>query len=224
LGSSSAKYSFCQSRLTVVIQIVAPKSSATFWESKLSHLGTTDPLFETSPLLLTWQDESSRTVLKFPSMALPSNLLAHIVDVHCHPTDGLISDESMRNLHITLLAQSTRSGDQRFTPSRIGARSSALSTRIFVSGWCAIYRYPIRTRSSLALVRQFSCLLYPACAHTQNNQDTIRGSHIRYLSNPYLQNMNITSSYLETPRPHLNPLKIMLFSKNLFLFFQNLSR
>ncbi|KAJ7293052.1 TatD DNase family Scn1 [Mycena rebaudengoi] len=46
-------------------------------------------------------------------MALPSNLLAHIVDVHCHPTDGLISDESMRNLHITLLAQSTRSGDQR---------------------------------------------------------------------------------------------------------------
>ncbi|KAJ7459172.1 hypothetical protein B0H11DRAFT_181115 [Mycena galericulata] len=45
--------------------------------------------------------------------ALPANVLRHVVDVHCHPTEApFISAESMENLEITVCAMSTHQGDQ----------------------------------------------------------------------------------------------------------------
>ncbi|GLB35823.1 putative DNase family Scn1 [Lyophyllum shimeji] len=44
----------------------------------------------------------------------PPNVLEHIVDVHCHPTDApSISLESMARLHITICAMSTMESDQQ---------------------------------------------------------------------------------------------------------------
>lgn len=45
---------------------------------------------------------------------LPSNdILQHVVDVHCHPTDApLILPESMDRLQITVCAMATRQSDQ----------------------------------------------------------------------------------------------------------------
>ncbi|KAJ3763123.1 hypothetical protein EV360DRAFT_34176 [Lentinula raphanica] len=50
-----------------------------------------------------------------PSIELPSSeVLQHLVDVHCHPTDApLISSESMHNLDITICAMSSKASDQR---------------------------------------------------------------------------------------------------------------
>ncbi|THV07458.1 Metallo-dependent hydrolase [Dendrothele bispora CBS 962.96] len=42
-----------------------------------------------------------------------SDLLRHVIDVHCHPTDAsLISPESMENLSITICAMSSNQSDQ----------------------------------------------------------------------------------------------------------------
>lgn len=48
-------------------------------------------------------------------MVPPSpDVLSHIVDVHCHPTDALegVSDTSMDRLKITVCAMSTMPSDQ----------------------------------------------------------------------------------------------------------------
>lgn len=48
-------------------------------------------------------------------MDLPSaEVLRHIVDVHCHPTDAPegVSDASMESLEITICAMSTMPSDQ----------------------------------------------------------------------------------------------------------------
>jgi Tat protein secretion system quality control protein TatD with DNase activity len=46
---------------------------------------------------------------------LPSkDILEHIVDVHCHPTDEIeIADDVMTNLHIKICAMATNSEDQQ---------------------------------------------------------------------------------------------------------------
>lgn len=42
-----------------------------------------------------------------------AQVLRHVVDVHCHPTDaGHITSESMDNLAITICAMSTMQSDQ----------------------------------------------------------------------------------------------------------------
>ena len=41
-----------------------------------------------------------------------SDVLKHIVDVHCHPTDSEITEEHMRELEITICAMATRREDQ----------------------------------------------------------------------------------------------------------------
>lgn len=41
-----------------------------------------------------------------------ADILRHIVDVHCHPTDSPVEPESMRILPITICAMSTRPSDQ----------------------------------------------------------------------------------------------------------------
>ncbi|KIM32290.1 hypothetical protein M408DRAFT_63027 [Serendipita vermifera MAFF 305830] len=52
----------------------------------------------------------------------PKEVLEHVVDVHCHPTDaGDISDDVMNNLHIKICAMATHSNDQQ--------RVSDLATR-----------------------------------------------------------------------------------------------
>jgi len=47
--------------------------------------------------------------------SLPSSdVLEHIVDVHCHPTDEAeIADDVMNNLHIKICAMATNSNDQQ---------------------------------------------------------------------------------------------------------------
>ena len=42
----------------------------------------------------------------------PKEVLEHVVDVHCHPTDGGdIADNVMNNLHIRICAMSTHAND-----------------------------------------------------------------------------------------------------------------
>lgn len=41
-----------------------------------------------------------------------AEILRHVVDVHCHPTDGPVSFESMEQLDITVCAMATRTSDQ----------------------------------------------------------------------------------------------------------------
>ncbi|KAF8910141.1 hypothetical protein CPB84DRAFT_1355249 [Gymnopilus junonius] len=57
---------------------------------------------------------SSSSSLSSPPPSLPgSDVLRHIVDVHCHPTDApSISPESMRKLGITVCAMSSMQSDQ----------------------------------------------------------------------------------------------------------------
>lgn len=43
---------------------------------------------------------------------VPAEVLAHVVDVHCHPTDSPISQEVMNSLRIRLCAMATRETDQ----------------------------------------------------------------------------------------------------------------
>ncbi|KIJ22014.1 hypothetical protein PAXINDRAFT_173990 [Paxillus involutus ATCC 200175] len=44
---------------------------------------------------------------------LPSlDVLRHVVDVHCHPTDSVATTEAMNNLSITICAMSSRQADQ----------------------------------------------------------------------------------------------------------------
>lgn len=43
----------------------------------------------------------------------PDDVLRHVVDVHCHPTDASrISSESMDHLQITVCAMASRESDQ----------------------------------------------------------------------------------------------------------------
>ena len=46
--------------------------------------------------------------MEFP----PPSVLAHVVDVHCHPTDADIPDGFPDDLHITICAMSARTRDQ----------------------------------------------------------------------------------------------------------------
>jgi TatD related DNase len=43
---------------------------------------------------------------------MTSQVLRHVVDVHCHPTDSPIPLQSMQELSITICAMSTRPSDQ----------------------------------------------------------------------------------------------------------------
>ena len=46
-------------------------------------------------------------------MVLPAHdVLAHVVDVHCHPTDNEVGIEDVANLPIRLCAMATRADDQ----------------------------------------------------------------------------------------------------------------
>ena len=46
-------------------------------------------------------------------MVLPAkDVLAHVVDVHCHPTDNEVGVEDAANLPIRLCAMATRADDQ----------------------------------------------------------------------------------------------------------------
>ncbi|PSR71090.1 hypothetical protein PHLCEN_2v13059 [Hermanssonia centrifuga] len=56
-------------------------------------------------------DGSSVTALR-PSQLGPPEVLAHVVDVHCHPTDSRISPEVMDSLPIRICAMATRGNDQ----------------------------------------------------------------------------------------------------------------
>ena len=42
----------------------------------------------------------------------PAEVLKHVVDVHCHPTDSEISLEAIESLPIRICAMSTRMSDQ----------------------------------------------------------------------------------------------------------------
>ena len=42
----------------------------------------------------------------------PLDVLRHVVDVHCHPTDSEVTTEAMDNLAITICAMSSRPADQ----------------------------------------------------------------------------------------------------------------
>jgi hypothetical protein len=46
--------------------------------------------------------------MEFP----PPSVLAHVVDVHCHPTDTEIPDGFPEDLHITICAMSAQTRDQ----------------------------------------------------------------------------------------------------------------
>lgn len=48
------------------------------------------------------------TLMEFP----PPSVLAHVVDVHCHPTDTDIPDGFPDDLHITICAMSAQTRDQ----------------------------------------------------------------------------------------------------------------
>jgi len=54
----------------------------------------------------------------------PDSVLAHVVDVHCHPTDSptILTPESIENLKIQICAMSSRASDQSLV------RDLALST------------------------------------------------------------------------------------------------
>lgn len=43
----------------------------------------------------------------------PKSVLAHVVDVHCHPTDSPIITEVMESLPIRICAMATRGSDQK---------------------------------------------------------------------------------------------------------------
>lgn len=51
---------------------------------------------------------------QLPSTSLlpRAEILRHVVDVHCHPTDSPIPTEYMESLPITICAMSTRPSDQ----------------------------------------------------------------------------------------------------------------
>jgi hypothetical protein len=50
---------------------------------------------------------------RLQSFPLPvPEVLRHVVDVHCHPTDSQIQPKSMEDLQITICAMSTRPSDQ----------------------------------------------------------------------------------------------------------------
>ena len=43
---------------------------------------------------------------------LPADVLEHVVDVHCHPTDSAISPRAIEELPIKICAMATRPDDQ----------------------------------------------------------------------------------------------------------------
>lgn len=43
---------------------------------------------------------------------VPREVLAHVVDVHCHPTDSPCPDEVMHSLAVRVCAMATRASDQ----------------------------------------------------------------------------------------------------------------
>ena len=43
---------------------------------------------------------------------LPANVLKHVVDVHCHPTDSVISSRAIEELPIKICAMATKPDDQ----------------------------------------------------------------------------------------------------------------
>ena len=47
-----------------------------------------------------------------PTIDVASEVLAHVVDVHCHPTDSPLNHELMSSLHIRVCAMATRHSDQ----------------------------------------------------------------------------------------------------------------
>jgi len=47
-----------------------------------------------------------------PPSLPPLDVLRHVVDVHCHPTDSDVTTQAMDNLAITICAMSSRPADQ----------------------------------------------------------------------------------------------------------------
>jgi Tat protein secretion system quality control protein TatD with DNase activity len=47
-----------------------------------------------------------------PPSLPPLDVLRHVVDVHCHPTDSEVTTQAMDNLAITICAMSSRPADQ----------------------------------------------------------------------------------------------------------------
>ncbi|KAJ3539097.1 hypothetical protein NM688_g6414 [Phlebia brevispora] len=60
-----------------------------------------------------------------PPVPVPPEVLAHVVDVHCHPTDSPISPALMDTLHVRLCAMATRGSDQALLFLHVGCRTSA---------------------------------------------------------------------------------------------------
>ena len=51
-------------------------------------------------------------------MSAPSkDVLKHVVDVHCHPTESEITTEDIENLPITICAMASRQSDQELVAS-----------------------------------------------------------------------------------------------------------
>lgn len=50
--------------------------------------------------------------MRVESSLPPLDVLRHVVDVHCHPTDSDVTTQAMDNLAITICAMSSRPADQ----------------------------------------------------------------------------------------------------------------
>ncbi|KAG8882768.1 hypothetical protein FRB99_004639, partial [Tulasnella sp. 403] len=58
-------------------------------------------------------DGTTTPAMETQALPLPSpDILQHVVDVHCHPTDTDVSDGSMDDLKIKICAMSSRADDQ----------------------------------------------------------------------------------------------------------------
>ncbi|KAI0348301.1 TatD DNase family Scn1 [Trametopsis cervina] len=67
------------------------------------------------------QADDSSTVTSSQDLSLPVDVLPHVTDVHCHPTDSPLSTEAMDDLAIRVCAMATRASDQSLVRSLASA-------------------------------------------------------------------------------------------------------
>ncbi|KAH9951012.1 hypothetical protein B0H21DRAFT_874797 [Amylocystis lapponica] len=97
----------------------------------------------------------------------PTSVLKHIVDVHCHPTDSIISPEDMATLPIHICAMATRQSDQALVRALASAHPDKVTPCFghhpWFTHWIALTPAPSKNAHYTALL-----LPAPASAKPQH--------------------------------------------------------
>lgn len=107
INSTSAIYSTVESGFLLLISVSLPLIYAT--AKSPSHLLERE---STRHGRMSSSEDSDNPRQTASIEDVPRNVLAHVVDVHCHPTDTDISSSDIEELPIRICAMATRKSDQ----------------------------------------------------------------------------------------------------------------